>query len=149
MRRQTKVRVKCCDKLTGRTLKVYDSVEDAAKAAGITLSAMRDRVRKKPRPCASPSWLVWMREDLDGPIAYANLRKPVIAFDGETYVAFLSTQEAAIAMDLHLSKLKQSIAERKPFEFDGRMVMAAQPRESNPAFAIARKYRRRKDCFDE
>ena len=147
--RQTIVKVKCCDKLTGRTLKVYDSVEDAAKAAGITLSAMRERTRKNPRPCASPGWLVWMREDLDGPIVYANLYKPVIAFDGETYVAFLSTTEAAIAMDLHLSKLKRDIAERKPFEFDGRMVMAAQPNESNPAFAIARKYRRRKDCFDE
>lgn len=148
MRRST-VRVKCCDKLTGRTLKVYDSVEAAANAAGVTLSVMREHTRKTPRACGSPGWLVWRREELDEPITYAKLRKPVIAFDGETYVAFLSTQEAAIAMDLDLSTLKRNIAERKPFEFGGRMVRACQPSQSNPAFAAIRKYRRRKDCFDE
>jgi len=148
MRRST-VKIKCCDKLTGRTLKVYDSVEAAANAAGVTLSVMRERSRKTPRACGSPGWLVWMREEMDGPITYAKLRKPVIAFDGETYVAFLSTQEAAIAMDLDLSTLKRNIAERKPFEFGGRMVRACQPSQSNPAFAAIRKYRRRKDCFDE
>ena len=149
MKRRATVRVKCCDKLTGRTLKVYDSVEAAANAAGVTPSVMREYTRKGPRPCGSTSWLVWRREESDEPIVYAKLRKPVIAFDGETYIAFLSTQEAAIAMDSSLSTLKQNIAEKKPFEFNGRMVRACQPSQSHPAFAAIRKYRRRKDCFDE
>ncbi len=141
------MRVKVCDKLTGRVLREYGSVKEAAEDSGLTVNTIRSHI-KRGNKCGSKTWLAWRRAEDEGPIAYYDKGKPVIAYDGETYAAFLGTTEAAAALDVNRTTLAKLINAKQPFEFRGRMVRACWVSESNPAYAAIRKYRR-KGCFDE
>lgn len=140
-------KVKCCDKLTGRILKVYDDYTEAARAAGCPSSDMMKRL--KSERVNNRGWLAWRWADEDKRIKFGCRSKPVIAYDGEAYVAFLSFPEAALALNRTRSTLKSHMRDHTPFEFEGREVRICNLEESNPAYIAIRKYRRERDCFDE
>ena len=140
-------KVKCCDKLTGRVLKVYGDYVEAAKAAGVPPCEMRKRLGNER--VNSRDWLAWRWADEEGRIKFGCRSKPVIAYDGETYAAFLSVPEACIALNQKRGTMIVRVKTHEPFEFEGREVRICNLTESNPAYMSIRKYRREKDCFDE